>query len=80
MHSFVLTYRRSRGSVRVEEFGVGAHREAFDRRLVLDREYFGNWDVEVVVFEADSLQQLQATHGRYFQSPRQIVAEFSKAV
>ena len=80
MRCMSSSYRRSTGSVSLKTSSSGAQSAAFDRRLALDRQNMGDTDVEVVVFEAKSLDELKATHGRYFSSAGQIAREFSERV
>lgn len=71
MKSFVLIYERSSGSLQHEEFLDP--QQAFRRRLQLEQTVPAG--TEVVVFRADSLGQIEKTHGRYFRSAGEIVGD-----
>ena len=66
MRSYVFVYNRLTGDLRTEEFDAGLQRQAFERRLELEQTVAP--DTEVVVFHADSLDEIRKTHRRYFMS------------
>ena len=67
MSHFVIVYSRPTGNVSVED--LGADRQAALRRsFQLEVQERGNPNVEVVVLSAASLEALERTHSRYFNS------------
>lgn len=71
MNSFVLIYERSTGDLEVETFGPDERSIAFARRLRLQRSVGPG--TEVIVFHADHLDDVRATHGRYFENASELV-------
>jgi hypothetical protein len=64
MNLFVLVYdRKRRELVDVEPFRPGEYVEANRRLAELE---LVNSNVEVVLLEANSIEELKLTHGRYF--------------
>ena len=75
MVHFVLIYNRQTGEVQIPaEFAEGHAREAIKRRFIEERKYDNSQDIEVVVLSAMSIEDLQATHARYFQSIRELAS------
>lgn len=63
MKWFLLAYRRSRAALeRCDEYGDGG--EAVTARFALERDH--DPDLEVDLLGADSLEDVQASHPRYF--------------
>lgn len=66
MPGFVIEYNRKSRDYRVTTFdGEGGHREAFERRLLLEANR-DDHDVEIVSLTSDSLDTVKKTHSRYF--------------
>jgi hypothetical protein len=66
---FVIEYNRRSGTRRVVSFGgTNGPREALRERLRLDGTR-SDPDIEIVSFSANSLEELEATHSRYFAGP-----------
>ena len=76
MLSYVLLYRRNTEELDLHEFGNGMQAAAFDLRLRLDGQFVYDSEVEVVVFEADSMDALRADHPRYFQNSSEMVVKY----
>lgn len=78
MISFLIQYDRRSGDLVVREFaGSDGHERAIQERLrleALDR----TSDVELVVLNADSREELERTHGRYFRTVRQMVEDWTQ--
>jgi hypothetical protein len=73
MTSFLMQYNRRTGDLDVTEFaGAQARREAIAARVDAE-ETRASEDIEVIVLTADSLDDLKATHGRYFYTPEELV-------
>jgi hypothetical protein len=70
MKSFVLVYNRPTGTLTYREFPEGKRQEAFAWRSEVQRSV-GPGD-EVVVFHADQIEDLKATHRRYFEDVSQM--------
>ncbi len=65
MKLFLLTYdRRQRRLLRTQEFAPGQYAEA--NRAMLDKE-LAHPELEIVLLEAASFDDLKLTHGRYFE-------------
>jgi hypothetical protein len=65
MSSFLLVFDRDRGAL-LELRELGDARDAEHKRIHLELTHRGNAGIEVVVLEAESIQQLRSTHARYF--------------
>lgn len=70
MPSFLVVYGRRSGKVETVEYDVPA--QAFAQRLLLEEE--SDSDTEIVVVQADSLEDLRATHRRFFESASEMMA------
>lgn len=65
MTHFLLVYDRDAGElVRKEVFAERA--EAMQARFFAEGEFRGRGEIEIVALDAESEQELQRTHGRYF--------------
>lgn len=68
MAGFVIEYNRKTGERRLSEFhGKLGHREAMQYRLELEAQRESR-DWEIVSLNSDSLETIEKTHARYFQS------------
>lgn len=68
MRYFLLVYdQTSLGLLQEYEFEETEHAQAFQKRFELERS-LDRSDVEIVVLGAESREDLQTTHGRYFKS------------
>ena len=75
MKHFLIVYDRSRNKLlTLQEFSSSERRVAMDRRFELEMREREHPQVEVVVLNADSLDAIKRTHGRYFSSPAQLLA------
>lgn len=73
MAGFVVVYNRKSRNWSVTEFlGPDGHREAFRRRLELERHRDSD-DWEIASLNGDSLETVRRTHARYFEG-REIAA------
>jgi hypothetical protein len=78
---FLIRFRRSTGTVDVEDLGTDAEAAAA-RYERLEAEYLGIDDVEVVMLESDSLETLKRTHASYFgtsEAIERLVGRYSPA-
>ena len=73
MKNYLVIYSRRTGESTVQEFGEGRGREAIGARFAAEREHRGNPDIEVVVLVSSSEAELRQTHGRYFETPGEIL-------
>jgi hypothetical protein len=73
MLNFLVIYNRRTGNCTVREFGERHGREAIRERFAAEREHRGNSDIEVVVLVSSSQDELRKTHGRYFETPKEIL-------
>lgn len=74
MKGWLLVYDRRAGRLmRSEEFASA--KLALTRRFEVEREV--GPDVEVISFEADNLDDLKSTHGRYFFSGRELLDQLA---
>jgi hypothetical protein len=73
MTNFLVVYNRRTGASTVREFAEGHGREAIRERFEAEREHRGDADIEVVVLVSSSPEELRQTHGRYFESPGEIL-------
>lgn len=73
MNHYLLSFKRSSGRLTVEKFeGVDAGRTALRARFAAEAKFAGQDDVELVVIQARSEDEIRRTHSRYFQSVRQL--------
>lgn len=71
----MVTYDRRRGEIiDRQEFSADERTLAFAERLRQMIARRGESDVEVVLFTADSFDDLKKTHSRYFKTPEEIFA------
>jgi hypothetical protein len=73
MRNYLVIYNRRTGARTVQEFGEGHGREAIRERFQAERRHRGDPDIEVVVLVSSSKEELRQTHGRYFESPGEIL-------
>ena len=67
MKLFLITYDRKRGQLLgIDEFGPGEYVRANEALLAKERAYP---DLEVVLLQGASEDQLRLTHRRYFEGP-----------
>jgi hypothetical protein len=75
MNYYLLVYDRKRAEIlQREEFGPRDRRRASAERLKRMIEFRDRSDIEVVLFGADSYDDLVKTHSRYFKTPNEILA------
>lgn len=80
MSYFVITYSRASGDLEIERFDDADRQKAIVRRFEREMETRRDREVEVVLLEAASLEDLQRTHSRYFASFRDIAERGAAAV
>ncbi|RQX07558.1 hypothetical protein DLJ58_21245 [Micromonospora arida] len=79
MGNFLMVYDRAKGDVlRLDRFPN--QEAAMRQRFALERSNKDNPDIEIVVFVADSEDELRRTHARYFKSFSDLVRGFSLRV
>lgn len=67
MNYYLVVFNRQLGSVvSMSEFEDSA--VALEGRFEAEAKHHGRAEIEVVVLGAESVEALQSTHGRYFQS------------
>jgi hypothetical protein len=75
MKYFVLIYDQNSGHLgTVEEFPEGSGEAALQRRFELERENLDRPELEVVLLGAESREDLELTHARYFKSVEELAA------
>lgn len=77
MSHFVVIYDRATGKAQIRSFeGANASMDALEERFVAE----GNAgpDEEVTTLTADSIEDLQATHARYFRNAGEMVDDLEK--
>ena len=72
MSYYLLVYDRSTGAVEVEEFTEQERDLALHRRVIYEREQRDRPQIEVVVLGAESRDDLQRTHARYFKTVQEL--------
>lgn len=73
MTQFLIVYDQSAGKViELTEFPDAERSRALDERFELERRYQDQPNIEVVALGADSREDLEATHGRYFKTIAQL--------
>ncbi len=73
MTQFVIVYDQTAGEViELTEFPDTERSRALDVRFELERQYQDRPNIEVVALGADSREDLEATHGRYFKTIAQL--------
>lgn len=76
MRYFLLVFDRDAGSiVELREYDAADRRAALEDRFARERDLQADQNIEIVVLGARSLEDLQRTHSRYFNSAREIVAK-----
>ena len=76
MTQFLIVYDQSAGKViQLTEFSDDDRSRVLDERFELERRYLDEPHIEVVALGADSLADLEATHGRYFKTVAQLAEE-----
>lgn len=73
MNYFLVVYDRATGELQLRDFGV-AREDALKARFEVEQSGIGR-DTEVVVLSANSREDLERTHSRYFHS----VSELARA-
>lgn len=77
MSHFVIVYDRKSGHSEVQEFGDA---DAADRARFDAEGEVRSADVEVVTLVADGVDELRATHSRYFMRGGDIVDTFDRLI
>ncbi|MEX0991746.1 MAG: hypothetical protein WD004_05700 [Actinomycetota bacterium] len=68
MKYFLIRYERHTGLLKgLDEFGSARRDEALQARFQLERASDGSDDIEIALLGAETLDDLRATHSRYFQ-------------
>lgn len=76
MTQFLVVYDQAEGKViQLTEFPDSERSRALDQRFELERKYQDEPHLEVVALGADSREDLERTHGRYFKTVAQLAAE-----
>jgi hypothetical protein len=75
VRSFLLVYDRSSGRLLdLVEYSEHEGDRALEDRFAREREERHNPDIEVVVLNAESVDALKRTHGRYFFTVQELAA------
>ncbi len=78
---YLLIYDRTARSVlALEEFRESDTARSDAERAALEERYRQREDVEVVTLTSDSRETLRRTHGRYFLTDAEIVAEIERRI
>ncbi len=73
MTQFLIVYDQIKGVViSLTEFADSERARALDRRFELERRFQDEPNLEVVALGADSREDLERTHGRYFKTVAQL--------
>jgi len=73
MDHFLLIFERTTGRLEIEKFsGPQAGRIALRARFAAESRFAGQHDIELVVIQAKSENEIKKTHSRYFQSASQL--------
>lgn len=73
MTQFLIVYDQVEGNVlSMTEFTDADRSRALEARFELERQYQDQPHIEVVALGADSLADLETTHGRYFKTVAQL--------
>ena len=76
MTQFLIVYDQTAGFVvELTEFADSERSHALDARFALERRYQDQPNIEVVALGADSREDLEATHGRYFKTIAQLAED-----
>ncbi len=74
MNYFLIVYERSTGVLQeLQEFGAD-EQAALSERFRREFSTRNRAGIEIVVLGAESRQDLQRTHSRYFKTPRELAA------
>jgi esterase/lipase superfamily enzyme len=77
--SFLVLYNRRSGALQVQEFsGPDSRSRALKKRFKAERRRTDK-DLEIVVVTADSLDEVKATHGRYFMTTEDLAERAVRA-
>jgi hypothetical protein len=79
IHLLVAYRRSSQGLLESKQFAADDLRLALAERARLDRQYWGDSDIEVVILTGESLDRMRETHGRYFLSGAQLTERLSNS-
>ena len=80
MSYFVIAYDRASGHLEIKEFESHAREQAILTRFQREVETLSDRNVEIVLLEADSLEDLHRTHSRYFETFHDIAQRGAAAV
>lgn len=73
MNHFLLIFERATGRLKVQAFsGPRAGQTALRARFAAEAQFAGQDDIELVVIQAESENEIRKTHSRYFQSATQL--------
>ena len=73
MTQFLIVYDQAAGKVlELTEFPDADRARALDERFELERRYQDRPHIEVVALGANTREDLEATHGRYFKTVAQL--------
>jgi hypothetical protein len=73
MSQFLLVYDQAMGRViQLREFTDADRSEALEERFRIERELVGKLHLEVIVLGANSRDDLERTHARYFRSIQEL--------
>jgi hypothetical protein len=73
MTQFLIVYDQTAGKViELTEFSDSDRARALDERFELERRFQDHPHIEVVALGADSREDLESTHGRYFKTIAQL--------
>lgn len=73
MTQFLIVYDQAAGEViELTEYPDTERESALDARFELERRYQAQAHIEVVALGADTREDLEATHGRYFKTIAQL--------
>lgn len=75
MKYFVLVYDQRTGQLSdLEEFPEGSGAAALQRRFELEHQNLEQAELEVILLGAESREDLERTHARYFKSVEQLAS------
>lgn len=82
MNHFLLVYDQKQGKLLlpIVKFTDAEGGAAIRRRFELEREYGGQPGIEIVVLSAESEEAIRKTHGRYFKTVRELLADMQATV
>ena len=80
MKSFLITYDRRAGKLlAIQVFDESRRSEAMKERFAIELRERSHPDIEVVILEAASEDDLRKTHRRYFDSARDLIARVANS-